>query len=125
MRLCYKFGIAAAFLLLPCVSAYPGELAILRNGFAIRYERREARKTVTRLYLTENSNNYVDVPTGEILRFQVEEPDVPEIPSPRVRPRRHIGEVSSAANTPPKIKMDSMPRNQRRDRIELAKQPDA
>ena len=125
MRLCYKFGIAAAFLLLPCVSAYPGELAILRNGSAISYERRETRNRVTRLYLAENSNDYVDVPTGEILRFQVEGLDLPEIPSPRVSPGRHIDEVSSAANTPPKIKMDSMPRNQRRDRIELAKQPDA
>lgn len=93
MRLCYKFGIAAAFLLFPCVSTYPGELAILRNGFAIRYERREARETLTRLYLTEDSNNYVDVPTGEIVSFQVEELDVPQIPVPSPAPPVTLDDV--------------------------------
>ena len=101
MRSCSKLGISAVILLLPCTSAYPAELAILRNGFAISYEHRETRNTVTRLYLTENSNDYVDVPTGQILRFQVEDLDLPEIPSPRLSPRRHIAEVSTAANTPP------------------------
>jgi hypothetical protein len=103
MRLSYKLGIAAVVLLLPCISAYPGELAILRNGFAIRYERREARNTVIRLYLTGTSNDYVDVPTREIVRFQVEELDLPEIPVPSLPPSDTLDEAISAASTRNKI----------------------
>lgn len=103
MRLCYKLGIAAVVFLLPCISAYPGELAILRNGFAIRYERREARNTVTRLYLTGATNDYVDVPTREIVRFQVEELDLPESPVPSLPPSDTLHEVISAASTRNKI----------------------
>src|SRR6266699_3281145 len=32
MRLCYKLGIATVVLLLPCISAFPADLAIPRNG---------------------------------------------------------------------------------------------
>lgn len=99
MRLRYKLGIAAVVLLLPCTSAYPGELAILRNGFAIGYERRQARNTVTRLYLTGTSNDYVDVPTGEIVRFQVEELDLPEIPVPSLAPADRLDQAIRAAST--------------------------
>src|SRR2546429_6281655 len=38
MRLCYKLGIATVVLLLPCISAYPAELAIPRNGSLMRAE---------------------------------------------------------------------------------------
>ncbi len=103
MRLCYKLGVAAVVLLLPCIPAYPAELAILRNGFAIRYERREARNTMTRLYLTGTSNDYVDVPTGEIVRFQEEDLDLPEIPVPSLAPADTLDEVISAASTRNKV----------------------
>jgi transglycosylase-like protein with SLT domain len=45
------------------------DLAVLRNGFSIRHERREVMGSVTRLYLGADSNGYVDVPTDEIDRF--------------------------------------------------------
>src|SRR5437899_12151575 len=71
--------------------------------FAIRYERREARNTVTRLYLTGTSNDYVHVPTRELVRFQVEELDLPEIPVPSLPPSDTLYEASSAASTRNKI----------------------
>jgi len=37
-HLCYKLGIATVVLLLPCISAYPAELAIPRNGSLMRAE---------------------------------------------------------------------------------------
>jgi hypothetical protein len=46
------------------------DLAMLRNGFSIRHERREVIGLVTRLYLSADSNGYVDVPTIEIDRFE-------------------------------------------------------
>ena len=46
------------------------DLALLRNGFSIRHERREVVGSVTRLYLSRDSNGYVDVPTLEIDRFE-------------------------------------------------------
>ena len=49
--------------------ATAADLAVLRNGFSIRHERREVVGSVTRLYLGADSNGYVDVPTEEIDRF--------------------------------------------------------
>lgn len=46
------------------------DIAQLRNGFSIRHERREVIGSVTRLYLSADSNGYVDVPTVEIDGFE-------------------------------------------------------
>jgi hypothetical protein len=46
------------------------DLAVLSNGFSIRHERREVIGSVTRLYLGADRDGYVDVPTGEIDRFE-------------------------------------------------------
>jgi hypothetical protein len=46
------------------------DLAVLSNGFSIRHERREVIGPVTRLYLGADRDGYVDVPTGEIDRFE-------------------------------------------------------
>jgi hypothetical protein len=46
------------------------DVAVLRNGFSIRHERREVIGSVTRLYLDADSNGYVDVPTIEIDGFE-------------------------------------------------------
>ena len=46
------------------------DLAVLRNGFSIRHERREVVGSVTRLYLGAGRDGYVDVPTIEIDRFE-------------------------------------------------------
>ena len=46
------------------------DVALLRNGFSIRHERREVIGSVTRLYLNADSNGYVDVPTADIDSFE-------------------------------------------------------
>jgi hypothetical protein len=52
---------------LPCSA---GEIAVLRNGFSIRHERREVIGEVTRLYTKADGSSYVDVPTAEIEHFE-------------------------------------------------------
>ena len=86
MKLGYKLGIVATLIFLGSLSASAAELAILRNGFAIRHERRETLDTVTRLYLLKAPDNYIDVPTAEIVRF--EEVDSPLPPAVRSAPAR-------------------------------------
>jgi len=50
--------------------ASAADVAVLRNGFSIRHERRETVGSVTRLYLGADKNGYVDVPTSDIESFE-------------------------------------------------------
>jgi hypothetical protein len=60
-----------AFLLsLPCLAT---DIAVLRNGFEIRHERRVVIGDVTRLYVNADGSSYIDEPTAEIEHFEVEE----------------------------------------------------
>jgi soluble lytic murein transglycosylase-like protein len=59
---------------LPCLAA---DSAVLRNGFAIRHQRREVIGTITRLYTNADDANFVDIPTTEIDHFEVAQPDPP------------------------------------------------
>jgi hypothetical protein len=71
-----RFGVLAilAVAALPC---FGGEVAVLRNGFSIRHERRERVGDITRLYVTADGASFVDVPTGEIEYFEA----APELPA--------------------------------------------
>src|SRR5260370_1156387 len=91
MKLGHKLGIVAALVFLASLSASAADVAILRNGFAIRHERREARDSMTRLYLVETPDNYIDVPTADIVRFE-------ELDSP----------MPPAVSSPPAIGLDSV-----------------
>ena len=73
-----KHMIAAAVLLaqLPALGA---ELAVLRNGFTIRFERKEQTGNVTRLY---TGSGYVDIPSEQIGSFEAEEAPVAPPPAP-------------------------------------------
>jgi len=64
---------------LPC---FAGEVAVLKNGFAIKHERREIVGDLTRLYVSADGSSFVDVPTADIEHFEAapEEP-VEEPPS--------------------------------------------
>jgi membrane-bound lytic murein transglycosylase MltF len=53
---------------IPC---FAGEVAVLKNGFSIRHERREVVGEITRLYVTADGSSFVDVPTVEIEHFEV------------------------------------------------------
>ena len=52
--------------------ASAADVAVLRNGFSIRHERREVVGSVTRLYLGSETNGYVDVPTDDIDHFEAD-----------------------------------------------------
>ena len=67
------FLAALAIAALPC---FAGEVAVLRNGFSIRHERREIVGDVTRLYVNPDGSSFVDVPTAEIEHFEAA-PDEP------------------------------------------------
>jgi soluble lytic murein transglycosylase-like protein len=51
-----------------CASA--ADLAVLRNGNSIRNEHHEVVGSVTRLYLSDSSNGYIEIPTDQIERFE-------------------------------------------------------
>jgi soluble lytic murein transglycosylase-like protein len=58
------------FVMLAALPCFGGEVAVLRNGFSIRHERREVVGDTTRLYLTADGSSFVDVPTVEIEHFE-------------------------------------------------------
>lgn len=60
---------------LPCLA---DEVAVLKNGFSIRHERRVVVGDVTRLYVTADGASFVDVPTAEIEHYEA----APESKSP-------------------------------------------
>lgn len=62
-------------LALPC---FAGEVAVLKNGFSIRHERREVVGNTTRLYVSADGSSFVDVPTTEIEHYEA----APELPAP-------------------------------------------
>jgi hypothetical protein len=97
MKLGYNVGIAAVLLVLTCSSSFAAEIANLRNGFAIRHERHEAMGNVTRLYLTATPDNYLDVPSEQIVSFEKED----SLPKPVFRPvpTPTLDEVISAASS--------------------------
>jgi hypothetical protein len=66
--------VALAMAALPC---FGGEVAVLRNGFSIRHERREIVGDITRLYVNPDGSSFVDVPTAEIEHFEA----APELPA--------------------------------------------
>jgi soluble lytic murein transglycosylase-like protein len=63
---------------LPCLAA---DSAVLRNGFAIRHQRREVIGTVTRLYVDGEGSSFVDIPTAEIDHFE----NLPDEPAAQVK----------------------------------------
>lgn len=106
MKLANKIGIAAAALALASLPASAAEMANLQNGFAIRHARHEVRGSVTRLYLAETPDNYIDVPTAEILGF--EEIETPVVPAPATAPApaANLDEMVSAASARNNIDRD-------------------
>jgi hypothetical protein len=50
--------------------ASAADLAVLRNGFTIRHDRRQVMGETTRLFTASDEKSYVDVPTVEIEGFQ-------------------------------------------------------
>jgi len=77
----------------PC---FAGEVAVLKNGFSIRHERREVVGDVTRLYTNAEGSSYVDVPTAEIEHFEA----APELPAVSRPPASGSGLPASGSGLP-------------------------
>ena len=69
MKAALKSALAVALLV---AAANAADLAILRNGNSIRHERRQIVGAVTRLYLSESGNGYIEIPTDQIERFEAD-----------------------------------------------------
>ena len=79
MKQFWSFRTRGAIIAILAVAALPclaDEVAVLKNGFSIRHERREVVGDVTRLYVKADGSSYVDVPTAEIEHFEAA-PDAP------------------------------------------------
>jgi len=74
----------AALLTLAALPCLAGDLAVLKNGFSIRHERREVVGDVTRLYTTTDGASFVDVPTASIEHYEAA-PDLPAATAPQQR----------------------------------------
>lgn len=77
--------VAWAALVALSLPACASDLAVLRNGFSIRHQRREVMGATTRLYFESGSQSgWIDVPTAEIAAYQREEFEAPDAsPSPK------------------------------------------
>jgi len=75
MKLAKPLGIVLV-LLMAQLCAFGAEVAVLRNGFSIRFERKQQTGDTTRLYLREG---YLDIATSEIASF--EHDDTPDLPA--------------------------------------------
>ena len=71
------FVSAITLLVMWAVPCLAGEVAVLKNGFAIKHERREIVGDLTRLYVSLDGSSFIDVPTAEIEHFEAapQEPD--------------------------------------------------
>jgi len=65
-----RLSLGVLVTLLAALPCFAGEVAVLRNGFSIRHERREVVGDTTRLYLTADGSSFVDVPTAQIEHFE-------------------------------------------------------
>ena len=52
------------------LSCFASEVAVLKNGFSIKHERRQVLGDVTRLYVSADGTSFVDVPTAEIEHYE-------------------------------------------------------
>jgi soluble lytic murein transglycosylase-like protein len=83
--------------LLSVISASASDVAILRNGFSIRHESREAIGSTTRLYTAVDKSSYVDVPTDQIERFDKDLTPVAEVAAP-IATKPNLQEVIQGAS---------------------------
>jgi soluble lytic murein transglycosylase-like protein len=82
-----------ALLILAQMSAFAGQIAILRNGFSIHFDRKEQSANSTRLF---TGTGYLDIATNQITSFEEDEtPVVPE-PAPAVSTATPLASPASA-----------------------------
>src|ERR1700748_650904 len=76
----YRFITIAALLVATQFSAYAGEIAVLKNGFSIHFERKEQTGNLIRLY---TGSGYMEIASDQIESYEAEEVSpVPGTPEP-------------------------------------------
>ena len=77
MKALLKFAALLVLMALPCLA---GDVAVLKNGFSIRHERREVVGDITRLYTSMDGASFVDVPTASIEHYEAAPDLIPAAP---------------------------------------------
>ena len=72
-----------AVLALAQLSAFAGQVAVLRNGFSIHFDHKEQSGSSTRLY---TGTGYLDIASDQIASFDVDETPVTPEPQPAPQP---------------------------------------
>jgi soluble lytic murein transglycosylase-like protein len=72
-----------AVLALAQLSAFAGQIAVLRNGFTIHFDHKEQSANSTRLY---TGTGYLDIASDQIASFDVDETPVTPEPQPVAQP---------------------------------------
>src|ERR1041384_7813778 len=83
----------AALLVVAQISAFAGEVAILRNGFSIHFDHKEQSGKSTRLY---TSTGYLDIASDQITSFEQDETPVATEP-PAAAPATQVATPALAA----------------------------
>ncbi|MGC2695354.1 MAG: lytic transglycosylase domain-containing protein [Candidatus Angelobacter sp.] len=84
-------------LLLGQLTAFGAEIAVLHNGFSIRFERKEQTGNLTRLY---TDTGYLDVASDQIASFETEEAPVAPAPQSAVPQESTAPKQQPAASKP-------------------------
>lgn len=79
-------------------SAAAADLALLRNGFTIRHERRQIVGDSTRLFLESGDNSFVDIPTAEIQGFE-KDLSLPRISAPAAASESSAVDLNKVVNS--------------------------
>ena len=95
MRRALLAGLALALL---STAAAAADFAVLRNGFAIRHERRQIVGDTTRLFLESGDTSFVDIPTAEIQGFE-KDLSLPRIPAPSAASEPSAVDLNKVVNS--------------------------
>src|SRR5947209_421081 len=97
MRLVLRIRVlAAAILAVAAIPCLADEVAVLKNGFSVRHERRVVVGDVTRLYVTADGASFVDVPTAEIEHFEA----APAVPAASLVPTSFLASTQRSKSPP-------------------------
>ena len=99
----FRFSQFAAWMITVLIAALPcfaAEVAVLRNGFAIKHERREIVGDLTRLYVNADGSSFIDVPTAEIEHFELAPLEPTEVPASSVDPKTHTLKPAASSKAP-------------------------
>jgi Transglycosylase SLT domain len=114
--LSYRLFRVAVVLMVAALPCFAGEVAVLKNGFSIRHERREIVGDVTRLYVNADGSSYVDVATADIEHFEAA-PSLPVTPAafanakgaaPRTSPFFPAGQQPGTLNVQPTVDLNQV-----------------